>query len=583
MMLLLKIKIPIKTIKNKFLVTMLLLTFLPLLIQTNTSLETSKNIMEKNYIDNYHASLNASSSNLDLLIEPIINLARSIIAEKELQNKLRKAKDKPLTSMEVQLIEKVFAKAMSQSLYIDSIYLFTENNKIYYRHKNNNVSWYTRNIDFNKMRQMKWYLDVEAASGKEIFICDNVLAQMTGGLVSSDKYITCAKLFRNIDYPYEKQGILVINLRKELLSSVLAAYTSDEQAGSYIYDAANGAFYTKDKSDPEIIQAKLGAIKASLKDDAYRDEQFIISSADNKTTGWQLYNIAERDWLGKKSDAIAFRAVGIAATMFIVVAVAFVFISNAINSPLSKLERVIKKFSKGQYDIKEQFDDSEIGEIGSQFVAVVNNNLKLQNDLMMSMVKQKEAEMMAMQEQINPHFLYNTLDLLYWKAEMNEEREIADLTIALSNIFKLTLNSGKLLIDVRDEIEHIKYYLHIQKARYEARLETEIDISQEVFEYKLIKLLLQPIVENAICHGIEPKIEGGKVSIRGRYKDEKLIFTVTDNGVGFEDQNVVQNGYGLKNVKERIKLYYGDECGIEVKSKLNEGTSVTIGVKAVKS
>lgn len=573
---------PIKTIKNKFLVTMLILTFLPMLIQTNISLGTSREIMEKNYIDNYNFSLEVSSRNLNLLLEPIISICRSVIGDKELQVKLSKAKTDSLNSQEMLYVDKVLANAMAQNSYIDSVYIIMENNKIHYRHKNNNISGEISNINIEEIRQQDWYKETEEANGREVFICGNIMESPNQGINITNKYITCTKLFRNIEYPYEPQGVLILNLRRELLDGVFASYESDEPNRNYIYDIKNQYLFANDNKELPLIHKDLESIKGYLPSENQKDEKYIISTAASPITGWKLYHLGDRAWLGEKSNKIAKKSIGIAIGMFVVVAIAFIFISNAINSPIRKLEKVIKRFGQGDNNIQEEFNDSEIGEIGKQFVAVVNNNIKLKDDLMMSILKQREAEVMVLQEQINPHFLYNTLDLLYWKAEMSDAREIADITVSLSNIFKLTLNSGELLIDVGGEINYIKHYLNIQKMRYRERLHTRIDIEPEVYNYKVIKLLLQPIVENAISHGIEPKIEGGNIKIEGKVIGDKIVFTIEDDGVGFDPSKDNGDGYGLKNVKERIKLYYGESYGIEVRSERGKGTCVIICVGKIK-
>lgn len=562
---------------------MLILTFLPMLIQTNISVGTSREIMENNYIDNYNFNLEASSRNLNLLLEPIISICRNVIGDNGLQVRLSKAKKKRLTNEEIRYIDHILGNAMTQHSYIDSIYIMMEDNNIYYRHKNTDVSGQISNINMEEIKQQDWYKQTEKANGREVFICGNILEPSDDGVNVTGKYITCTKLIRNLEYPYESQGVLVLNLRRELLNSVFASYESNTPNENYIYDTKNQYLFTKNNKELEYIHENLYSIKSYLLDSEQKDEKYIISNAENQITGWKLYHLGDRTWLGEKSNAIGKRSIGIAIIMFVVIAVAFIFISNAINSPIRKLEKVIERFGQGDTNIQEEFNDSEIGEIGKQFITVVNTNIRLKDDLMMSTVKQREAEVMALQEQINPHFLYNTLDLLYWKAEMSGAKEIADITVSLSNIFKLTLNSGELLIDVAGEINHIKHYLNIQKIRYRERLNTTIDIDPEVYHYKIVKLLIQPIVENAISHGIEPKIGGGKINITGKIQEDKIIFTIEDDGVGFGDKKDIQDGYGLRNVKERIKLYYGEGYGMEIKSEKDKGTCVIICVGKIKA
>ncbi|PHV70442.1 hypothetical protein CS063_10130 [Sporanaerobium hydrogeniformans] len=571
------IKIPIKKLRDKFLLAMLILTLVPIVIQTNISVTTSRRIIEENYISTYNVSLNVSSQNLDLLLEPIINSGRTIIGNAQLQNILRERGIQKLSAKDMAYIEKEWVSIMAQNNYIDSVYFFTKHNQLVYRHKATDISGKLQNINIKDMKNLEWYKRAIDANGKEIFICQNIIANIIGDANNINKYVSCVKLVKDLEAPYSIRGVLVINLRKEILNGVFAGTSREEPSAHCIYDLSSNAFLIENaEGQVATIDKKIEAIKAYKEHKTYKNPTYVISSARNATTGWELYNIVERQWLESQSNAITLKSIGLAIVEFILITMAFILISRAISRPLEKLERVIAQCRKGNYSVEEDFDDSEIGEIGHQFLEVVNNNIRLKDDLMHTTIKQKEAELMALQEQINPHFLYNTLDLLYWKAEINEQREIADLTILLSNIFKLTLNKGELITEVKKEIEHITYYTKIQKMRYGKRLDIVIDIEESILSCKIIKLLLQPIVENAIQHGIEPKIGGGQVVIRGYREGEKLIFSISDNGVGIKDIEQLEEGYGFKNVKERIALYYGQNGNIEVTSEWNKGTCVRI-------
>ena len=208
----------------------------------------------------------------------------------------------------------------------------------------------------------------------------------------------------------------------------------------------------------------------------------------------------------------------------------------------------------------------------------------------------KNTELWLLQSQINPHFLYNTLDTVVWMAEAGDSKKVVDMITALSGFLRIGLNNGKRFIQIREEIRHIENYLKIQKFRYEDILEYSIDIEDNLFDIRILKLLLQPIVENALYHGIKYKRSGGKISVKGYRKDEHIILQVIDNGIGMETKkleslkNIIKNEYideidmvksskesfGLYNVAERIRLYYGNEYGLNIDSTENIGTTVSI-------
>lgn len=201
----------------------------------------------------------------------------------------------------------------------------------------------------------------------------------------------------------------------------------------------------------------------------------------------------------------------------------------------------------------------------------------------------RKAELQALQAQINPHFLYNTLDSIRWKAEMAGAADVSQMTASLATLFRISLSKGREIIPIRDELLHVESYLKIQKTRYRDRMNYTIDVEPELLELYMVKLLLQPLVENAIEHGIKESDHSGKVSIRGYAQGNRVIFQVTDDGLGIpeahlrilqrelqENSVLERDGYGIFNVNERIRLYFGAEYGLTLESQWQSGTVATL-------
>jgi two-component system, sensor histidine kinase YesM len=165
---------------------------------------------------------------------------------------------------------------------------------------------------------------------------------------------------------------------------------------------------------------------------------------------------------------------------------------------------------------------------------------------------------------------------MYWMASLENNHEVAKMAVALSETFKLSLNNGKDMIPVSKELEHIKHYLTIQNLRFNKRFLYEEEVDPRLLDKEILKLLLQPLVENAIYHGLEPKVGKGTIKLTGSLEDEWIIFTVCDDGVGIADLEATRNGYGMQNVRERLYLCYGEGSELTVSSKVNEGTKVEI-------
>nr|WP_258567491.1 sensor histidine kinase [Paenibacillus anseongense] len=213
--------------------------------------------------------------------------------------------------------------------------------------------------------------------------------------------------------------------------------------------------------------------------------------------------------------------------------------------------------------------------------------------------KKREAELQVLQAQIKPHFLYNTLDTIQWMAQEYEADDIIEVIGALTNLFRIGLNRGNEWIPVRDEVKHAESYMIIQMSRYMDKLDFKFDIPEHLYSYQVLKLILQPLIENAIYHGIKARTGKGKISICAELESDLICFRITDDGAGIppeklEEINQIlrgekmredQYGIGLFNVNERIQLTYGTAYGIQIYSALGKGTTVEIKhpmVQAVK-
>ena len=188
----------------------------------------------------------------------------------------------------------------------------------------------------------------------------------------------------------------------------------------------------------------------------------------------------------------------------------------------------------------------------------------------------KQTELTALQSQINPHFLYNTLDTLYWMAIVEEQENIAQLTRALSDVFRISLNQGKELLSICEELKFIDDYLYIQNIRFDGKFMTRIQVDKQVYDWKIIKLIIQPFVENAIYHGLEPKMNPGSLNILGWVEEQFLVITIEDDGVGMDTTADMQKGYAMQNVMNRVRIHYGRNARMEVESEAGYGTKVTL-------
>jgi two-component system, sensor histidine kinase YesM len=238
----------------------------------------------------------------------------------------------------------------------------------------------------------------------------------------------------------------------------------------------------------------------------------------------------------------------------------------------------------------------EITELGMSFNIMIGKIKELLDSKIKEQENLKKAELRALQAQINPHFLYNTLDTIIWMAEAKKTDQVVEIVSALSSFFRISLSKGADWITIGEEVERTRSYLTIQRMRYRDIMDFKIEVDDDVSRNTVLKLILQPLVENALYHGIKNKRQGGTIIVRAKRKGEnEVLLEVEDDGIGFTPEKLVQlrseledesgdikleNGFGIGNVNKRIRLYYGKQYGLTVRSEYNTGTCVTLVIPA---
>lgn len=300
---------------------------------------------------------------------------------------------------------------------------------------------------------------------------------------------------------------------------------------------------------------------------------------------------------GIRSDVLA--ALRTCIVIFAAILIGAVMISReivrGIAVPIRRLSEATKQAGSGDFAVRAQEgSDDELAVLNASFNRMVEKIGQLVEDIKTEQINLRQSELRVLQAQINPHFLYNTLDSIIWLAEAGEKEKVVQMVSALSDFFRTTLSRGRDYITVKEEEAHIRSYLQIQQFRYRDILEYEIDIPQEMDCYPILKLTLQPLVENALYHGIKKKRGVGHIRIDGRQEGESCVFCVRDDGIGMEPEELKRvcglidgvqeggdtSGFGLFNVNQRLQLNYGAGYGISIHSQYGEGTTVEVTIPA---
>jgi two-component system sensor histidine kinase YesM len=356
-------------------------------------------------------------------------------------------------------------------------------------------------------------------------------------------------------------------------------------AGKSFYDQSNEAFHF-------LLPLNAGSSGSTIIKS--NKEDVLISYSVNDNGLRTLYSIPMSLLTNELNSIKSFVILLIAICLVLCVPLLMV-LTSFLTAPLKNLLLSMRKFQNGQFDesVEIKYWD-EIGHLSKGYNNMVSNMKTLVNDVYVLRLKEQEAELKALQSQINPHFLYNMLDTIFWEAEAAGQERISEMIINLSRLFRLSLNQGKSFTSVGKEKEFIALYLSLQQMRFKEKLTYEINIPDELDRFVILKLCLQPFIENAIIHGIEQKREGGFISITGELEDDNLIFCIMDNGGGMSEQTLKQitalpeendvhteqdvGGYAVHNVHARLRHYYKDQYQLKYESEIGQGTKVIIKI-----
>ncbi|MFP7477259.1 sensor histidine kinase [Terribacillus saccharophilus] len=560
--------------RHRYFIAITIISIIPLAVLGITSYYIAKTTLMQHQINTMQTQVKASSERADVLLKNVINMQRLIAWNSDMQAELKKSAK--ITSDSSQEIEKNMEERMEHLLYsyfidtqdIDSVCLFDKHFRSFCYGNSSSMGKYdTSGGAVHEIGTQNWYRETENEQGKVLFFSRNVLLDDP-----SSNTFSSVKLLRDSDSVFDQQilGVLVVNIHKSIFSRVIEESPTSESAIQDKSETSNRLVY----SVPISNRGEKSMLPLIQSEDLPPDE-YLISSYKNETTGWDFVHIIEKDVLLNETYYIR-NVTGVLVGMMALIALILSFIaSSKITHPLTQLKKLVVDWVKTSKETKGEIVSDDISLISNTFKQMASENEELNHLLIRSKLETKEAELNLLQAQIKPHFLYNTLDSIYWMAILNQNEDIAKMTNALSETFKLSLSKGKEMITVADELEHIRHYITIQQLRFPERIIYEENVDEALHDMEILKLLLQPLVENAIYHGLEPKLEAGIVRMIGKIEGEKTIFIIEDNGVGIEDMSNTKKGFGLKNVQRRMELYYPSSA-FSISSEKNRGTTVEL-------
>lgn len=395
------------------------------------------------------------------------------------------------------------------------------------------------------------------------------------------------------------QGILLIDIRYNSLQQILENITLGNQGYLYMVSSSGRLIY-----HPKMQLIETGQMTENIsaavfyRDGSYREEynreMREVSVKSVGYTGWKLLSVTPEKGLPLNNLKMRLFVVFVVASFLFALALINAFISSRITNPIQELEKSVNAIEAGELDTKVYAGGSyEIQHLGRSIGDMAKRIQALMQDIVAEHESKRKSEFDTLQSQINPHFLYNTLDIIVWMIENEQKQEAVKVVTALARFFRISLSKGKSIIPVRDELEHVRNYLMIQQRRFKNKFVYVIDAKEEVMNLASLKLMLQPLVENAIYHGMEFMDGDGEIEIKVYQEQGELWFRISDNGLGMTEDQVENllsekphvssrrgSGIGVKNVNERIKLYFGECYGLAIQSEPDEGTVILIHLPA---
>ena len=445
------------------------------------------------------------------------------------------------------------------------------------------------------IHSQEWYTN--ALEGREsVYLTSSHVQHIISG--ERPWVITLSRGIRNKEMGtgQEKEGVFFIDLNYSAISELCDQSMVGNQGYAFIVDADGNIVYHPQQQQlyNELQTENIDLVMNAGSDivtwgDGINKKMYSISRSEK--TGWTVVDCVRVEELLRRSNEAQSIYVLVAMGLMAVALFFSRFVAKSITLPIQRLCESMERVQEGDFSVSDIVVDSEneIGSLTKSFNVMTQRIHELKAQNIREQEAKRKSELKALQSQINPHFLYNTLDSIIWMAEGKKNEEVVLMTASLARLLRQSISNEDELVSIGQEIEYARGYLTIQKMRYKDKLEFRIEVEPSILNIRLIKLVLQPVIENAIYHGLKYKESRGLLLVKGFMKNGNAVLQVIDDGVGMDQETLDHiyerhkvdyhsNGVGIYNVQKRLQLYYGNEYGIVYESKPGEGTTATITI-----
>jgi len=525
-------------------------------------------------------TLYSVKTSLDLMLSNIDNYSKMILSNDDLQSLLKN--DNIYSDLRIQgRLGAYLNKLTQETSAISSVFIFDNSGNGYSINNQDNLKFMPSNI-----RDADWYGQVISKKGAYILRLNGGNAF---GNAPKGNFVSMIRLIRDINST-RTLGVLVINISGNAFKDSYASIVNNYTTGVTILDENN-------ESIIKLNEINKSEMKNLLKSFVYKDHGFImrefqdmeymISYVVDKRYTWKIVSIIPAKELSNETAAPGLIGFAIILINSLLMFIGTILTSRIITIPIKKLLKSMKGVQNGEFrEVDIPAGSNEIGQLRDGYNMMIKEIQQLINRVITEQKIKRKAELNVLQAQIKPHFLYNTLESINSLILMEETEAACNVVDALGSYYRLSLSKGKEIITIGEEIEMVKNYLNIQKVRYADLFSVCYNLDERAGSYKILKLILQPLVENALYHGIRAKGEYGVIKIETEFLKDHIKIMVEDDGVGMSEEEIHRilggnmdtrgSGFGLKGTIERLRIFYGvDDC-FSIESARGAGTKITI-------
>ncbi|MDF2988937.1 MAG: putative rane protein [Eubacterium sp.] len=591
--------------KSKLIFSFIFISIIPILLVQSISYFNTTSAMRENVNELITYNLAQTEKNLNTTLNSYMDILYQIYTDDEIIELVKKINEESESAMEISLLRDRLSRLTNSKEGIRSIAILCSGGKAAFYDtltaSSLDSSWMNKNFD-----RTGFYSEITASKGS-VLIPTSFASQL-----GDKKYYLFHIANKMVDFNDIRKaaiGVIVISIDEDIIYKAcneVETNNSVKKGVKSVNFIVDGNGYIVSFPDKNLVGTSISANNTDalkVQDDKYAAAARKISFFDANSiitntltsgkNGWTIVNAVDQSYLFSKVYMTQRLTITFGLLVLLFSIIAIFYVTRNFSGSIGKILQAMKSAQEGELSVRVELDDDgdEMSAIAARFNKMIFKINKLVEEVKDATFKQKEAEIRALEAQINPHFLYNTLDAINWMAIEKEEHEISNMLKSLAQILRYSINKSNSIVKLREEIEWLKQYIYLQQTRFNYSFECYMDVDDNVLDCNIHKLLFQPFIENVIIHGFEGINKGGVLNIGIKDLEDSIQITIKDNGKGIaaetvnflntSDNNEIVtkgSGLGVKNVFSRIKMYYGENGSWHMESEPGEGTGVYLKI-----